>query len=139
MLQSAGVIVIDKKTTIPTVLCVRSYANWDFPKGTLDQNETHKTAAVRELAEETSLTLEDVEVSDTKAPVITYGSGSRKKQATYFLATRVSEKEPFLPISPELGRPENDEYRWVAVTDLLALMPKRLHIVVAFVLAHLKY
>ncbi len=138
MLQSAGVIVIDKSSSSPVVLCVRSYANWDFPKGTLDGNETHKDAAIRELAEETSLTLADATVSDTTAPVITYGSGSRKKQATYFLATRISKKEPFLPISPELGRPENDEYRWVPVADLSGLMPKRLTGVVEFLIQHLQ-
>ena len=135
MIQSAGVIVIDKTPTGPKVLCVRAYANWDFPKGTLDKNESHQKAAIRELEEETTLTLADVSLSGVKAPSITYGSGKKKKQATYFLSTRISDKSPFLPINPELGKPENDEYRWVRLSELLELMPKRLVPVVQFVCA----
>jgi 8-oxo-dGTP pyrophosphatase MutT (NUDIX family) len=133
MIQSAGVIVIDKTPDGPKALCVRAYANWDFPKGTLDTNESHQMAALRELEEETTLTVDDVSLSGLKAPTITYGSGSKKKQATYFLAERTSNKKPFLPISPELGKPENDEYRWVLIDDLLELMPKRLIPIVQFV------
>ncbi len=52
MLQSAGVIVIDNSSDLVSVLCVRAYANWDFPKGMLDGDESPRDAAVRELREE---------------------------------------------------------------------------------------
>jgi len=138
MIQSAGVIVIDRSGSTPTVLCVRAYSNWDFPKGQLDEGESHIEAAVRELAEETTLTLADIKLNGLQTPSVTYGSGSKKKQATYFLADRHSTKEPFLPVSPELGKPENDEYRWVDIQDLPGLLPKRLASVVEYVVEWLK-
>jgi len=135
MIQSAGIIVIDNSAvgSEPTVLCVRAYSSWDFPKGQLDPGESHIEAAIRELEEETTLTLSDIKLIGLKAPPVTYGSGKRKKTATYFLADRISQSVPFLPVNPELGKPENDEYRWVSISKLRDLMPKRLNPVVDYV------
>ena len=133
MIESAGVVVIDKSGEVPTVLCVRAYSNWDFPKGHLEPGETHIEAAVRELEEETTLSLQDVKLNGLKAPSVTYGSGKGKKTATYFLADRTSDKSPVLPVSEELGRPENDEFKWVPFTQLNSLMPARLVPVVTYV------
>ena len=133
MIESAGVVVIDKSGEVPTVLCVRAYSNWDFPKGHLEPGETHIEAAVRELEEETTLSLQDVKLNGLKAPSVTYGSGKGKKTATYFLADRTSDKSPFLPVREELGRPENDEFKWVPFTQLNSLIPARLVPVVTYV------
>lgn len=133
MKQSAGIIVIDQTKKEPAVLCVRAYSNWDFPKGQLDPGETHIEAAVRELEEETTLTLSDVRLIGLTAPSVTYGSGKGKKTATYFLADRTSSAVPFLPVNPELGKPENDEYRWVPISQLGKLVAKRLSPVVNYV------
>ena len=62
-----------------------------------------------------------------------YGSGKKSKTATYFLADRISDKEPYLPINPELGKPENDEYRWVPVSHIDNLLPSRLLPVMTFI------
>tara|TARA_Y100000592_G_scaffold96680_1_gene165624 strand:- start:728 stop:1159 length:432 start_codon:yes stop_codon:yes gene_type:complete len=136
MIQSAGIIVIDKisEGPEPTILCVRAYSNWDFPKGQLDPGESHIEAAVRELEEETTLTLDDISLIGLKAPSVSYGSGKRKKTATYFLADRTSLVEPYLPVNPDLGKPENDEYRWVPVSEIEKLMPSRLSPVVSYAL-----
>ena len=133
MIQSAGIIVIDQSKKEPTVLCVRAYANWDFPKGQVDPGETLIEAAIRELEEETTLTLSDIALIGLTAPSVTYGSGKRKKTATYFLADRTSSTVPFLPVNPELGKPENDEYRWVPIKQLGELVSKRLSPVVDYV------
>lgn len=129
MIQSAGVIVFDEKTS--SVLCVRAYRNWDFPKGKLQDNETHADAAIRELYEETCLSLNDICFIDINplAPII-YGTGKHKKQATYFIAKRISQTIPFLPFCESIGRKENDEFRWVYIDNLISLMPKRLHTVI---------
>jgi 8-oxo-dGTP pyrophosphatase MutT (NUDIX family) len=55
MIQSTGVAVIDWNGKEPSVLCVRAYSNWDFPKGKVDPGETLVQAAVRELEEETGI------------------------------------------------------------------------------------
>lgn len=134
MIQSTGIAVIDWNGKEPSVLCVRAYSNWDFPKGKVDPGETLVQAAVRELEEETGILVgRDAELSGVSAPSVTYGKGKNAKTATYFLADRVSDTEPHLPISPELGRPENDEYRWVPVSGLASIMPPRLMPVVKYI------
>lgn len=134
MKQSAGIILFDVTKTPVRVLCLRAYANWDFPKGQLDPGETHLEAAIRELEEETGYNSSDIQIIAKLKhlpEVITYGSGKKAKTATYFYATLVNlNKEPYLPISPKLGRPEHDEWRWVPTTDLRDLLPKRLQPIV---------
>lgn len=131
LIQSAGVVVMDQATQ--SVLCMRVYQLWDFPKGLIDSGESHIQGALRELEEETTLAEEDITLVGLHAPTITHGKGSKTKQATYFMAFRKSEKEPFLPVSAELGKPEHDEYRWVKVHNLNDLMPRRLLPVVEYV------
>jgi bis(5'-nucleosidyl)-tetraphosphatase len=129
MQQSAGYAVIDNDAG--TVLCVRAYANWDFPKGHLENEETHREAAVREVMEEVSLRAGLDYVDIGLSPVaVTYGTGKREKTATYFFGDRVSTTKPFCPVNPDLGKPENDEWRWVRFEDLAAQMPPRLQPVV---------
>jgi len=133
MQQSAGYVIIDNDAG--AVLCVRAYANWDFPKGHLEEGESHRAAAIRETLEEVTLVKgSDYSEIGLQPVAVTYGSGKSQKTATYFFADRVSSKEPFLPVSPELGKPENDEYRWVAYDDLQSLMPSRLQPVVNSIL-----
>ena len=91
MQQSAGFIIIDRVGA--KALCVRAYSNWDFPKGRLEPGESAFDAAVREVLEETTLT-HGVDFTHTgeQAPPITYGTGRRKKTATYFIGERTSDK-----------------------------------------------
>ena len=123
MKQSAGYIIIDPNEK--TCLCVRAYANWDFPKGLLDEGESHRQAAAREVQEETTLSIgtDYEELTSVPPVVVTYGTGKNQKTATYFFGLRTSYREPFLPVSPELGKPENDEYRWVELQGLISLLP----------------
>jgi 8-oxo-dGTP pyrophosphatase MutT (NUDIX family) len=119
MIESAGMAIVDltpdgDKDNEPTVLCVRAYA--------------HVTAAIRETEEETSLVYgSDYTSTGTSAGSTTYGSGTKKKTATYYVAIRLSDKDPFLPYSEELGKPENDEWRWIRLSHLKDWLPPRLH------------
>ena len=121
MIQSAGIIIIDLDAQPePCVLAVRAYAHWDFPKGILEPGESIADAAIRETAEEVSLhPLADYHIFD-KGPTVLRGSGSKQKEITYYLAIRTSETEPFLPVSEELGKPENDEWHWMPLSRMTA-------------------
>jgi 8-oxo-dGTP pyrophosphatase MutT (NUDIX family) len=127
MKYSAGIIITDMSSTALRVLCLRAYSNWDFPKGELEDGESYIDAAVRETEEETELLNgSDYNLTGDQTPGVIYGAGKNKKTAYYFLATRVSSKEPFLPISIKLGKPENDEYRWMSTTEMEETFPNRL-------------
>ena len=134
MLQSAGTIIIDRfKVEEPKVLILRAYKNWDFPKGLVEEGESKLQAAVRETLEETGLSLGvDFTMVGGYAPEIVYGSGKNKKTARYYIAGRVSKKDPVLPINPELGKPEHHEWRWAPIKNLNEIMPNRLKDVVNF-------
>ena len=134
MEQSAGYVIVDQKER--RVLCVMAYGRWDFPKGHLEEGETHRDAAIRETLEEVSLAIGVDYVDTGLAPVaVTYGKGKRQKTATYFFADRLGDQKPFLPVNPELGHPENDAFSWVPFEDLTGLMPSRLLPVAEFVLS----
>ena len=106
---SAGVVVVRRVDDEWRVLLLRAYKNWDCPKGTVEAREDPLTAARREVREET--TIEDLEFrwGETFTETLPY---SKNKVARYYLAeTRTVEAK--LPVSPELGRPEHHEWRWL--------------------------
>ena len=135
MKQSAGIILVDLSDEKAKVLCLRAYKNWDWPKGQLDLGESHIQSAIRELEEETGYTADDIQLVQElidRPEVVTYGSGKSAKTATYFYAVLLNtQKEPFLPVNPQLGHPEHEEWRWVQTDHLQKIMPDRLKKIVA--------
>jgi uncharacterized membrane protein (UPF0127 family)/ADP-ribose pyrophosphatase YjhB (NUDIX family) len=124
--QSSGLIILDHSHKTPRVLCVLSgFKQWDFPKGHQEKNETLVETAKREVAEETGLIPEDYRLTGEQAPPITYKSGNKLKTATYFIAERITNTHPTLPIDPKLGYSENIDWRWFEVSQLSNVMPKR--------------
>jgi 8-oxo-dGTP pyrophosphatase MutT (NUDIX family) len=110
---------------------LRAYRNWDFPKGRVEPGEDPLAAARREVREETLI--EDLQFNWGEGYQETgpYGPG---KIARYYLAATPTEKVT-LPVSPELGRPEHDEWRWVNPEAALALASARLRPVVRWAAA----
>ncbi len=110
------------------MLILRVYGNWDFPKGEIDPGEDGMTAAIREAEEEAAIT-------DLRFPWGLEGCAtapySRGKVATYFLG-QTDKEEVELPISPELGRPEHHEGRWVDFDSAANLLPDRLQPILAW-------
>ena len=107
------------------LLLLRAYKNWDFPKGLVEPGENELDACKREVEEETGLSALDYPFGDEHKETLPY-SGS--KVARYYLAETDAEKI-VLPVSPELGRPEHHEYRWVSFDEAEDLLPPRLAIV----------
>ncbi len=125
---SAGVIPARRTMHGWRLLVLRAFRNWDFPKGVVDPGEDPKAAAVRETAEETSITGLDFTFGDGYRETMPYAGG---KVARYYLAV-TDQEEITLPVSAELGRAEHDEWRWVDFTEAAALLPPRLQAILAW-------
>lgn len=123
---SAGVVVVRGGPDQWVFLMLRAYRNWDFPKGMVDAGEDPLAAARREVREETLIEDLDFKWGEGFRETEPYGN---RKVARYYLAATRTEKIS-LPISPELGRPEHNEWRWVDPDAALSLVAARLQPVV---------
>ncbi|WP_213698066.1 NUDIX domain-containing protein [Acetomicrobium sp.] len=117
---SAGAVIFYWENDKPVYLLLRAYRNWDFPKGEIKQEEHPLETAKREVAEETGLT--DVIFYDDVIETPPYGKG---KVAMFYIA-EAKTKDVFLPISPDLGRPEHHEWKWLPYDDARTLLNERL-------------
>jgi 8-oxo-dGTP pyrophosphatase MutT (NUDIX family) len=126
---SAGIAVVGERRDGARLLLLRAYKNWDFPKGMVEPGEDPLSAALRETREETGLT--DLEFPWGSDYVET-GPYARNKLARYYVA-RTRTERVVLGVSPELGRAEHHEFRWVDLTEAFALTSPRLRPVVAWV------
>ena len=123
--RAAGAVVFRRRERGIQLLLLRAYKNWDFPKGLVEPGENELDAAKREVREETGLAELDYRFGDEFKETLPYADG---KVARYYLAETDAEKIE-LPVSPELGRPEHHEYRWVSFDEAEGLLPPRLAIV----------
>ncbi len=122
---AAGAVVFRRTENGVRLLVLRAYKNWDFPKGMVEPGESELDAARRECAEETGLAELDFPFGDAHRDTVPYAGG---KVARYFLA-ETQATAITLPVSPELGRPEHHEWRWVSFDEAEALLPPRLAVV----------
>ncbi|HJT61564.1 MAG TPA: NUDIX domain-containing protein [Burkholderiales bacterium] len=120
--RAAGAVVFRRSDRGIRLLVLRAYKNWDFPKGLIEPGEDALAAARREVLEETGLAELDYPFGDEFKETLPY---SGNKVARYYLAQTDAEKIE-LPVSPELGRPEHHEYRWISFDEAEDLLPPRL-------------
>ncbi|MFM1891322.1 MAG: hypothetical protein RLZ44_399 [Pseudomonadota bacterium] len=118
---SAGIVVVRYFTSGPHYLLLRAYRYWDFPKGLVEPGEPPLQAARREVREEAGLERLDLRWGEEYRETPPYGRG---KVARYYLA-ECRDGEVRLGVSPELGRPEHHEYRWLAYGAARALLAER--------------
>jgi 8-oxo-dGTP pyrophosphatase MutT (NUDIX family) len=123
--RAAGCVVFRRTDRGVRLLVLRAYKSWDFPKGTVEQGEDQLACARREVKEETGLAGLDFPFGEEFKETLPY---SGNKVARYYLA-ETEENEIELPVSPELGRPEHHEYRWVSAAEAEELLPPRLAVV----------
>ncbi|MHB8814915.1 MAG: NUDIX domain-containing protein [Steroidobacteraceae bacterium] len=119
---SAGVVVVRRGPAEWLFLMLRAYKNWDFPKGRVEPGEDPLAAARREVREETLI--EDLKFDWGEVYSETAPYGNRKIARYYVAATRAERIT--LPVSPELGRPEHHEWRWVDLDTARSLASPRL-------------
>jgi 8-oxo-dGTP pyrophosphatase MutT (NUDIX family) len=127
--RAAGAVVFRRGDGGIRLLVLRAYQNWDFPKGLVEPGESELEAARREVREETGLADLDYPFGEEFKETVPYAGN---KVARYYLAETEAEKIT-LPVSPELGRPEHHEYRWVSFDEAEDLLPPRLAIVLDWV------
>jgi 8-oxo-dGTP pyrophosphatase MutT (NUDIX family) len=120
--RAAGAVVFRRTERGVRLLVLRAYRNWDFPKGRIEPGESELEAAKREIAEETGLAALDFPFGEEYCETLPYALG---KVARYYLA-ETDEAAIELPVSPELGRPEHHEWRWVSFAEAEELLPPRL-------------
>ena len=107
---------------------LRSYRDWDFPKGLIEAGEAPLDAALRETREETSLVDLELRWGEAFRETEPYSGG---KVARYYVAESPGGAVD-LPVSEELGRPEHHEYRWVDGDEARRLVRPRLQDVLAW-------
>jgi|SRR5687768_5627570 8-oxo-dGTP pyrophosphatase MutT (NUDIX family) len=127
-LCSAGIVPARRGAGGWKLLVVRARTEWDFPKGDIEAGETPLATALREAKEETGITDFELEFGDTWCDTPPY---SGHKVARYYLAVTKQERI-VLPVSPELGRPEHDEWRWVDCDGAALLIRARVQPVLAW-------
>jgi 8-oxo-dGTP pyrophosphatase MutT (NUDIX family) len=123
--RAAGAVIFRRSDRGIRLLVLRAYKNWDFPKGLIEPGEDALAAARREVLEETGLADLAYPFGDEFKETLPY---SGNKVARYYLAETDAEKIE-LPVSPELGRPEHHEYRWISFDEAEDLLPPRLGVV----------
>ena len=118
---SAGVIIARRNGIQLKYLLLRAFGYWDFPKGIMEPGESPVEAAKREVEEETTLSDLNFRWGYDYRETGPYGRG---KVARYYIA-ETSEPLVSLPVNPDIGRPEHDEYRWVSYEEALSLVAPR--------------
>ncbi len=129
---SSGVVIRRQFADGTRYLLLRCFGYWDFPKGEVEPGEDLLATARREVLEEAGLA--DLKFRWGEAFVET-PPYSRGKVARYYLAESPGG-EVYLPISPELGVPEHQEFRWVRFEEALALINGRIRAVLEWAENH---
>ncbi|MEA5445772.1 NUDIX domain-containing protein [Gammaproteobacteria bacterium AB-CW1] len=126
---SAGIVIIRETGKGRRYLLLRAWNHWDFPKGKVEEGETPMEAALREVAEETTITELRFDWGEVYRETGPYNRG---KIARYYLA-RTDTENVHLPVVPELGRPEHAEYRWVDMEEAWELSSPRVRQILRWV------
>ena len=107
---SCGIVIVRQANDGPLTLMLRAYHHWDFPKGVQEPGEEPLAAALREVAEETGITTLSLDWGERHFETGPYGRG---KKARYYLAS-TDCADVVLGPSPDTGKPEHHEWRWVS-------------------------
>ena len=125
---SCGIVIARQSDAGWLTLLLRAYHNWDFPKGLCEEGELPLEAAKREVDEVTGITELQFQWGDRTIETGPYNKG---KVARYYLA-QTGQVEVEMGVSPELGRPEHNEYRWVSFDAAYDLSAPRVREVVVW-------
>lgn len=92
---SAGAVVYRSERGVPKYLVLHYAAgHWDFPKGKIEEGETEKQAALREIFEETGIRVNGFGPGFSRAVRYFFTRGGKKvfKRAIFFVAETSSKR-----------------------------------------------
>jgi bis(5'-nucleosidyl)-tetraphosphatase len=124
--MSCGAVILRETPEGLRVLMLRVFRHWDFPKGLMEPEETPKQTALREVREESGISALQFPWGDIHLDT---GPYSRGKVARYYLARTTEDRVELLP-SPDTGRPEHSEYRWLNFAQARRLATPRVAAVI---------
>ncbi len=109
---AAGAVVLRRRDGVLEVLLVHrpKYDDWSFPKGKLDRGEYAVVAAVREVAEETGISVRLGRPLDDQMYVV---QGGRTKVVHYWVARTLDGDD----VSGYVPNREIDQVAWVPVEE----------------------
>jgi bis(5'-nucleosidyl)-tetraphosphatase len=131
---SAGVVVVRESGAGWNALLLRAYNYWDFPKGQVEPGEVPLATARREVREETRI--DDLEFRWGEEFIETAPYG-RNKVARYYLAVSAAAVVE-LPVNPELGHPEHQEFRWLDLDAARKVVAPRVAAVIDWALIRMR-
>lgn len=86
--KACGCIIIENKKVL---VLKENKGHWGFPKGHVEEGETEKETAIREVKEETNL---DVIIENNKRYTMEYVTDKgNQKEVVFFLAKKIGGKE----------------------------------------------
>lgn len=104
-------------------LLLRAFNNWDFPKGIMETGEDPWPGALREVEEETGLTVFSYPIGKDFIETEPYG---KNKIVRYYLLKVEDKKEVTIVPNPKTGIIEHHEFRWVSYQEALKLVSARI-------------
>lgn len=113
--KSCGAVIVTKETESPKVLLIKHHngGHWAFPKGHVEGNETEEETALREIMEETHLS---VELDTQFRHVVRYSPyEGTEKEVIYFIA--YTTEKTILKQDEEVL-----DSAWLSFADALALV-----------------
>lgn len=122
---SAGIIFVRNNNGKYLYLLLRSYNFWNAPKGHVETGETPLDAAIREVKEEADIDSPDINFKWGKESYITEPFKKGKKIDIFFVAETTKENIS-LPINPDLGHPEHEEYKWMTYEEAMSITNERI-------------
>lgn len=120
--HAAGLVIAHRRGADWRLLVLRTQQLWDFPRSLIEADEDPLEVAKRDAAETTGLSDLAFDFGESHKDTLPYGSGELVR---YFLAVTDTEHIT-LPIAHELGRPEQDEWRWIGFAEAEDFLAPRL-------------
>jgi bis(5'-nucleosidyl)-tetraphosphatase len=127
LIKSCGVVVVRLSKRGWKFLLLENAKYKEPAKGKMDEGETEFETACREVEEEAGLTVKDLDFKWGQVFYETeqYKSKKNKKFVRFYIA-ETAKKQITLPINPELGHAEHDDYHWLTFDEAMKVCVPRI-------------